>query len=199
MAAPRLWFTAMTIDAEKAALRAAALRARARLDPGMGEDLAAIVLREMPPPPGSVVSGVWPMTGEMDLLPLMLALAGLGHRVVLPETPPLGAPLRFRIWHPGCAMVRERFGTFRPEGDYAVPDLLFVPLLAFDRSGARLGYGGGYYDRTLAALPGAAAIGFGYAAQEMERVPVDAHDRRLAFIATEREIIRTTREGLKAQ
>ncbi len=178
-----------TIAEQKAALRERALRLRTAFDPAAGEQLADLVLCRVPLAPGSVVAGVWPLPGEMDLRPLLHALAGIGHRVVLPETPPLGRPLTFRTWSPGCPMVRERFGTFRPTGDAAVPDVLFVPLLAFDRSGARLGYGGGYYDRTLAALPNAQAVGFGYAAQEVERVPATVLDYRLPLIVTEQDVI----------
>ena len=87
-------------------------------------------------------------------------------------------------------MVRERFGTFRPKGEIGTPAVLFVPLLAFDRTGHRLGYGGGYYDRTLAALPGARAIGCAFAAQELDAVPAGAHDMRLEAVATERGLIR---------
>jgi 5-formyltetrahydrofolate cyclo-ligase len=82
-------------------------------------------------------------------------------------------------------MVPERFGTQRPDGRVAEPGVIFVPLLAFDRRGYRLGYGGGYYDRTLIGLPHARAIGFGYAAQRVEHVPHEAHDIRLPRIATE--------------
>ncbi len=182
----------MSIAKQKAALRERALRLRTASDPAAGNQLADLVLRNVPLAPGSIVAGVWPLPGEMDLRPLLHALAGMGHQVVLPETPPLGRPLTFRTWSPGCQMVPERFGTLRPTGEAAVPDLLFVPLLAFDRSGARLGYGGGYYDRTLAALPYAQAIGFGYAAQEVERVPTTVLDYRLPRIVTEQEIICTS-------
>ena len=186
MAAPYL----TTIE-DKAALRERALRLRMGFDPDAGTRLAAVVLRDLPPARGHVVAGVWPIPGEMDLRPLLHALAERGHRIVLPETPPRGEPLSFRIWYPGCPMVRESSGTFRSTGERATPDMLFVPLLAFDRTGARLGYGGGYYDRTLAGLPDALAVGFGYAAQEVSRVPVAAHDCRLPFVATEQEVIRT--------
>jgi 5-formyltetrahydrofolate cyclo-ligase len=126
----------------------------------------------------------------MDLRPLLLALHGRGHPIVLPQTPPRGAPLLFRSWHPGSAMIRERFGTFYPDGPLAAPGVVFVPLVGFDRTGARLGYGGGYYDRTLAALPGVLAIGYGHAAQEVPAIPTEPHDWRLPIIVTEREIIR---------
>ena len=182
----------MTLSDQKSALRVRALQARAGFDPNAGERLAAMVLGGLRPACGRVVGGVWPMPGEMDLRPLLLALHRLGNPVVLPETPPRGQALIFRLWHPGAEMVRERFGTFRPTGDTATPDLLFVPLLAFDRKGGRLGYGGGYYDRTLAAFDGIQATGYGYAAQEVAQVPMEPHDRRLTTIVTESEIIRTT-------
>lgn len=178
------------LAAAKRAARSAALARRAGLDPALGRVLGERLLAEMPPPAGAVVSGFWPMGPEIDIRPLLEALHGRGHRVVLPETPPRGNPLIFRLWHPGMAMVPERFGTLRPTGGVLAPDWLLVPLLAFDRAGRRLGYGGGYYDRTLAALPGAVAIGVGWAAQEVEEVPADALDARLDAVATERGVLR---------
>jgi 5-formyltetrahydrofolate cyclo-ligase len=148
------------------------------------------VLREMPPPAGAAVSGFWPMAGEIDIRPLLTALHAKGHVVLLPATPPLGNPLIFHVWQPGAAMRRERFGTHRPDGPVGVPDWLFVPLLAFDRTGRRLGYGGGYYDRTLAGLPGAVAVGCAFAAQELDAVPAGEYDAPLAAVATERGILR---------
>jgi 5-formyltetrahydrofolate cyclo-ligase len=149
------------------------------------------VLRACSPPPGAVVSGVWPLDNEIDLRPLMRALHTRGHPIVLPVTPPKGQPLTFRRWRPGDTLVRERFGTLRPIGEEMVPEFLLVPLLAFDRRLHRLGYGAGYYDRTLALLPpGRFALGCGFAAQEMDAVPVGPHDVALDAIATERGIIR---------
>ncbi len=143
----------------------------------------------MPPQPGAVVAGFWPMPGEIDIRPLLIELDARGHRVLLPETPPLGQKLIFRHWHPGAAMVRERFGTHRPDGEVGVPNYVLVPLLGFDRFGHRLGYGGGYYDRTLAALPGAVKVGCAFAAQQLERLPVAAFDVRLNAVATEFGVI----------
>ena len=119
-----------------------------------GQALARHVLERCRFPDTAAIAGFWPMGREINIRPLLVALAESGRAVLLPETPPRGQPLRFRRWRPGCAMVPERFGTLRPDGEVAVPGLLLVPLLAFDRAGRRLGYGGGYYDRTLAALPG---------------------------------------------
>lgn len=130
------------------------------------------------------------MGAEIDIRSLLLTLHGNGHPILLPATPARGNPLIFRHWRPGMALEREHFGTMRPTGEVAVPDWLLVPLLAFDRAGRRLGYGGGYYDRTLAALPRAVAVGVGWAAQEMAQVPAGPLDIRLHAIATEREVIR---------
>jgi 5-formyltetrahydrofolate cyclo-ligase len=173
----------------KAALRAEMLALRRGFDPAAGAALAGIALRDMPLPAGAVVAGVWPLPGELDLRPLLVALHGRGHPIVLPQTPRRGNPLIFRRWSPGDAMIPERFGTQRPDGPEAAPDVILVPLLAFDGRGNRLGYGGGYYDCTLAALPDREAIGFAYAAQEVAEVPTEPHDRPLRRILTEERIL----------
>jgi len=173
----------------KAAARTRAVAARAACDPGLGVRLAGHVLRHAPPPAGAVVAGFWPLPGEIDIRPLLHALVQRGHAVLLPFTPPRGQPLVFRRWRPGDAMAAGRFGTPTPIGEMMVPDMLLVPLLAFDRRGHRLGYGAGYYDRTLATLPRAGTLGCAFAAQELDSVPAGPQDVRLAAIATERGII----------
>ena len=110
--------------------------------------------------------------------------------MALPHTPPRGQALRFHRWRPGDRLRVERFGTMASDGPEVRPTILLVPLLAFDRRGHRLGYGGGYYDRTLAGLPDALTIGCAFAAQEMGEVPVGAFDKALHFIATERGVTR---------
>jgi 5-formyltetrahydrofolate cyclo-ligase len=177
------------LELRKRVARTAALAARAGCDPAWGAQLAGHVLRETPPAAGTVVSGFWPLAGEIDVRPLLRALAARGHPVALPATPPRGEALRFRLWREGEPMEREPFGTFRPTGPEIVPDFLLVPLLAFDRRGRRLGYGGGYYDRTLAALPRAARLGVGFAAQEVAVVPAGPLDVLLPAVATERGIV----------
>lgn len=185
MAAPHF----SLVELKKAA-RARALAARQGCDPALGQALARHVMESGIIPPGAVVSGFWPMAGEIDIKPLLAALHAGAHRVLLPQTPPLGQPLLFRRWTPETRMIRERFGTYRPDGEIDTPDVLLVPLLAFDRHGHRLGYGGGYYDRTLAGLPGRPAIGCAFSAQELDAVPVDDYDAPLTAVATERGFIR---------
>jgi 5-formyltetrahydrofolate cyclo-ligase len=144
----------------------------------------------MPPAPGAIVAGFLPIRDEIDILPALHALSERGHPIVLPETPRRGLPLLFRLWRAGDTLVEGRFGTSHPVGAEAVPDVLLVPLLAFDRRGHRLGYGAGYYDRTLAKLPAALAIGCAYAAQELDEVPAGPYDAPLHAVATERGVIR---------
>ena len=181
MAAPHL------ITLKKAAREAASL-ARLGGDSAWGMRLAGHVLWRCPPPPGSAVAGFWPLPGEVDLRPLLLALAGRGHRILLPETTPRGECLRFRRWRPGAALVPGRWGTLHPEGEEAEPDFVLVPLLAWDGAGRRLGYGGGYYDRTLAALPGRFRLGCAFACQKVEEVPAGPDDALLDAVATEQGV-----------
>ncbi|WP_242481941.1 5-formyltetrahydrofolate cyclo-ligase [Paracraurococcus ruber] len=175
----------------KAEARRLALARREGCDPALGAQLAAHVLRDWLPPAGAVVAGFWPMGPEIDIRPLLLALQDRGHPVVLPVTPKRGQPLTFRRWRPGEPLARGRFGTQHPAaGETLAPEFLLVPLLAFDRAGRRLGYGAGYYDRTLAGLPGAATLGCAYACQEVPEVPAGPEDVALQAIATEAGIIR---------
>lgn len=176
------------IDAKRA-VRARMLAAREAWDPSCGRALGEHILRETPPPAGAVVSGFWPIGHEIDIRPLLQLLHERGHSIVLPETPKRGNPLIFRLWQPGGVMVPERFGTSRPDGPIAAPDFLLVPLLAFDRRGYRVGYGAGYYDRTLATLPGRFRLGVAYAASELDEVPAGPYDEKLDAVATERGVI----------
>ena len=174
-----------SISATKAAARAAALKLRAGCDPALGMQLADHVLRDCPPPAGAIVAGFWPLEGEIDIRDLLHRLAETGHEIALPETPALGLPLKFRTWLPGDPLVAGRFRTMHPEGSVVVPDFILMPLLAFDAKGNRLGYGGGYYDRTLARLPNAFRLGCAFSTQEIEDVPVGPNDLKLHAVATE--------------
>jgi 5-formyltetrahydrofolate cyclo-ligase len=179
-----------SIDDAKRAMRTERIAARAGVDPiAGGQALTEVVLKYCPPPAEAVVSGFWPMGQEIDIRPLLFALHARGHIIVLPVTPKRGNPLSFRAWRPGDAMVAERFGTMRPTGEEISPDFVLVPLLAFDRRGGRLGYGAGFYDRTLTGLSRRFALGCAYAAQEVAEVPMGPGDVRLDAVATDRELV----------
>ena len=140
------------------------------------------------------MAGYWPLRDEMDPRPVLSALAARGQRLCLPVVVEAGAALAFRAWQPDAPLEPAAFGTRVPGPDCpaVAPDILLVPLLAFDRRGRRLGYGGGFYDRTLAALRGRRAIvavGLAFAAQEAAEVPVEAGDEALDRIVTEREVV----------
>ncbi len=181
------------IDAKRAA-RAAGLAAREAGDPRAGLLLAGHVLERFAPPPGTVVAGYWPLGREIDPRPLMLALAGRGHPLVLPVTGKRGTPLVFRRFRFGDRLDAGPFGTRQPgTGAEALsPDVLLVPVVAFDAAGVRIGHGAGYYDATLAVLRSRGkviALGCGHAAQRAEHLPAGPHDQRLDAIATEHGVL----------
>jgi len=178
---------------EKKRLRVQCRDTRRGIASGDAEAAARSVARrvttEIPLAPSAVVAGYWPFPDELDPRPVMTDLHAQGHVLCLPVVVAPHSALEFRAWAPGDSLVKAVFGTRVPHSDRLtlVPDVLLVPLLAFDRAGFRLGYGGGYYDRTLAALEptGAISIGIGFAIQEIKRVPRDAYDRRLNWMVTE--------------
>ena len=175
----------------KAAARKAAFAARkAAFAAGQGQaaELLADVLADHA---GAVLSGYMPMRTEIDPLPAMAAHQGpVGVPVIVEKD----AALRFRDWSPGCAMVEGEFGALIPAlGGWLEPRVLIVPLLAFDARGYRLGYGGGFYDRTLEGLRARGrvlAVGFAFAAQEVAEVPIDSTDQRLDMIVTDQGVRR---------
>jgi 5-formyltetrahydrofolate cyclo-ligase len=136
------------------------------------------------------IAGYVTIGSELDCAPALAAFAGAGATVVLPVTAGQGIRLQFRVWKPGEALERGPFGTSHPTAGAAVaePDTVLVPLLAFDGTGHRLGYGAGYYDRTLAALRLARpirAIGLAFDGQEIPQVPADGTDQPLDAVITE--------------
>lgn len=177
----------------KAAARLAAKALRAELHQagaGAARQAAAHALEAVAILRGaSAVAGYLPMRSEIDPEPAMLALHGLGYRVCAPVAETRGSPLRFRSWAPGAELGQGTLGeAFPAAGDWVEPDALLIPLLAFDAQGWRLGYGGGFYDRTLMALRArrpVAAFGFAYAGQEVEAVPHGPMDARLDGVVTE--------------
>lgn len=183
-------------DDEKKALRARMRAERARRPSTADEarDLVTNVIAALAAFPGEIVAGVWPLAGEPDLRPAWAAIHAQGRLVALPETTPLGTPLQFRKWTPDVSMIAGRYRTWHPDGPLVLPDIICVPLLAFDARLNRLGYGGGYYDRTLAMLS-CAAIGVAFSWQEVAHVPTGAFDQPLDRIVTERRVFQREQKG----
>jgi 5-formyltetrahydrofolate cyclo-ligase len=144
--------------------------------------------------PGAIVAGFMPMKSEINPLPLMRKLAAAGARLALPAVAGAGKPLIMRAWAFGEPLAAGVWGIREPEpaAPVVAPDILIVPLLAFDRAGHRIGYGAGYYDLTIAALrakQAVVAIGVAFAAQEIAAVPASPRDAPLDLVLTEREVI----------
>ena len=150
-----------------------------------------------PRPKGAVVSGFAPLADEFRAWPLLRRLAAEGYRLALPVMQGKGKPLVFRAWTPGDAMDSGVWGIAKPKADKAAlePDILIVPLLAFDPRGWRLGYGGGFYDRTLKGLRArkvVVAVGLAHDEQEVDAVPHLDYDQRLDWVLTPSGPIRCT-------
>lgn len=177
------------IAAAKDVARVAAIARRSGSDPMVGKRLADHVLTGIAFAPGAAVAGYSPIHDEIDVRPLLQALSHRGHPIALPVTGRRGEPLVFRAWRPGDPLLPGGFGTSHPDGPEITPAVLLMPLLAFDRHGNRLGYGGGFYDRTAARLPSALRIGCAFAVQELDRVPTGPYDQRLHAVATENGLI----------
>jgi 5-formyltetrahydrofolate cyclo-ligase len=144
--------------------------------------------------PGVVVSGFSPMRSEISPVPLMRKFANAGARLALPVVAGKGKPLIMREWAFGEPLTSGVWGIRepKPEASEVAPDILLVPLLAFDRRGHRIGYGAGYYDMTITALRACKsiiAVGIAFAAQEIDAVPDTPRDARLDLVLTEREVV----------
>ncbi len=149
--------------------------------------ISLMLLHALPVRPGSVVGICWPMKGEYDARPLMRLLRRQGVKSALPVVVQRNQPLVFRHWEPGVSMKQGVLGIAYPDGTpQVVPNILLVPLVGFGRAGDRLGYGGGYFDRTLAALePQPLSIGVGFELSRVETIFPQAHDVLLDAIVTE--------------
>jgi len=180
----------------KQAARVQAREARARYHAERGPAAAASIashllslLPDLRPGP-LTIAGYHPKGDEADVLPALSALANAGQATALPVVMGRAWPLVFRLWRPGHPLVPGAFRIMEPMGDAPLvqPDIVLVPLLAFDQAGYRLGYGGGFYDRTLEVLRAEAptlAVGIGYAGQGVDKLPIDAYDQKLDWIVTE--------------
>jgi 5-formyltetrahydrofolate cyclo-ligase len=185
----------MTLFDEKRSFRSAMLAWRASLTEDQrrrsADDLVTAFQRERPFGTVAVVSGFWPIKDEIDIRPLMAELSRSGCRLALPVVQGRGKPLLFRAWQPGDPLEAGVFGTLQPNAQREAlePDALIVPLLACDEQGWRLGYGGGFYDRTLAGLRArrrVTAAGVGFAGQLVPAVPHGPDDQRLDWLLTNR-------------
>ncbi len=145
---------------------------------------------------GVPVASYMAMRSEIDPTPAMEEAVAHGP-VGVPVIMGPGQPLRFRCWEPGVAMVDGGFGALIPQtGDWMIPEIVIVPLVAFDRAGGRLGYGGGFYDRTLEGLRARGpvlAVGFAWSAQEEQALPLESTDQPLDLIVTEAGVITPSR------
>ncbi|QDL99001.1 5-formyltetrahydrofolate cyclo-ligase [Rhodopseudomonas palustris] len=181
----------------KTALRAAALARRSALSEDDRRAAATAIaaggvpvsLRE-----GAVVAGYAPIRGELDPFPLMRALAAGGARLALPVVARQGTPLTFRAWRDGDGLQRSALGIREPSPDApeVTPDIVLVPLAAFDASGHRIGYGAGHYDCTLEYLRAqgpVVAIGLAFAMQQIPAVPAASHDVVLDYVLTEQGLL----------
>ncbi|MEM1352506.1 MAG: 5-formyltetrahydrofolate cyclo-ligase [Pseudomonadota bacterium] len=158
-------------------------------DPGTGAGhLSALIAGHR----GVPLAGYMPIRTEINPLPAMAEASAYGP-VGVPVIEGEGQPLRFALWEPEMPMISGPFGARIPEECvFFEPEILIVPLVAFDAQGGRLGYGGGFYDRTLEALRAARAtlaVGFAYAAQEARALPLERTDQPLDLIVTEEKII----------
>lgn len=181
----------------KTELRIAALARRSALGEAYCDTAArALASHAFPLPitPGAIVAGYSPIRSEIDPVPLMQSLATQGARLALPVIIARDEPLMFRVWDAASALVAGSLGILEPppEAPQLMPDILLVPLAAFDRAGHRIGYGAGHYDRTFAqlrAIKPFTAIGLAFDTQEIESIPMQPHDVALDYVLTETRVI----------
>ena len=162
--------------------------------PDAGAQLVQRLLELLMPVRGISIAGYMTLGDELDCAPSLSALHANGARLALPVTAGPGQELQFRAWTPGAALENGPFGTLHPVASAPLvePDILLVPLVAFDAAGHRLGYGSGFYDRTLAALRARRdllAIGLAYDGQEVPSIMADENDQRLNAVITEARVL----------
>jgi 5-formyltetrahydrofolate cyclo-ligase len=186
----------MTASASKGDLRAAVLAKRDALsDEQRAEAAQALAKRKLPFEilAGTIVSGYSPIRNEIDPAPLMRKLAEAGARLALPAVMARGKALAFRAWSPDDRLMLGPLGIPEPSPAAAelIPDIMLVPLAAFDSEGHRIGYGAGHYDYTLAHLrkmKAISAIGIAFAVQQIKAVPALPHDVALDYVLTEKKV-----------
>lgn len=180
------------IEEQKATLRRKAHAARAALSDDFRADAALAVagffFDQIAFGAEDVVAGYWRIRDELDCKPILVRLLDSGQKVVLPVVMGQEAPLDLRVWEADTPLYEAGFGTLAPSdlAPRAVPDLVLMPLLGFDAAGTRLGYGGGYYDRTLATMARKPLlVGLAFDIQELSSIPRQDHDVPLDAVVTE--------------
>lgn len=180
------------IEDAKAALRLEAHAARSALSLAQRTEAAATVAQlffeDIALRSSDVVAAYWRIRDELDCQPILVRLMDSNQTVVLPVVVGAEQPLELRVWEQGASLYEAGFGTLAPSelAPQTEPDIVIMPLLGFDSQGTRLGYGGGYYDRTLAHMNKTPKlIGLAFAAQELDSIPRDSHDVPLDAIITE--------------
>jgi 5-formyltetrahydrofolate cyclo-ligase len=180
------------IEDAKAALRLKARTTRAAISPATRAEAAKAVsthfFNAVPLAPGDVVAGYWRIKDEMDCQHILVRLMDSYQPVCLPAVLGDDEPLELRLWEQGAPLYEAGFGTLAPAelAPHVEPDIIIMPLLGFDKRGTRLGYGGGYYDRTLARLSKKPRlVGIAFAAQEIDDIPREPHDVPLDVVVTE--------------
>jgi 5-formyltetrahydrofolate cyclo-ligase len=187
----------LTDALSKAALRAEALARRAGVTEPQARAFATRLAEtgaDFAAARGAkIASAFWAIKDEVATLPLLQRLAARGIATALPVMQGFRKPLEFRLWAPGAPLAEAKWGIMEPVPAAEVfPDLLFVPVAGFDRAGNRLGYGAGFYDRTLARLrrkQRIAAVGVAYGVQEFPAIPAESYDEKLDYVLTDREWI----------
>jgi 5-formyltetrahydrofolate cyclo-ligase len=180
------------IEDAKAALRTKAHAGRAAIPnsarAGAAKSVAEHFFKAVPLGPRDIVAGYWRIKDEMDCQPILIRLMDSFQPVCLPVVLGDDLPLELRLWEQGAALYEAGFGTLAPSelSPQVEPDVIVMPLLGFDKRGTRLGYGGGYYDRTLERLSKRPRlVGIAFAAQEIDLIPHEPHDIPLDMIVTE--------------
>lgn len=180
------------LEEQKAKLRQEALARRLAVPQADRADAsrvaADVFLDGVPLQSDQIVALYWPIRDEIDCKPLLTRLMDSGQKIALPVVTGEDEPLQLRLWEDGQPLYPSGFGTLAPSeiAPIVAPDIVVIPLLAFDRRGTRLGYGKGYYDRTLAAIDKKPLlVGYAFSAQELDFIPRLDHDLPLDLLVTE--------------
>jgi len=188
--------------AERRRLRERLIAARMAMDETTHATASAAIAHALaalfPPERQTLVGGYWPIRREFDCLPYLQTVLGRGGAVALPVVMAADAPLAFWPWRPGARMTAGPLKIPEPaEGSAVRPSLLLIPLVGFDGGGHRLGYGGGYYDRTLAATEPErpVTVGLGFELGRIDSLAPEPHDMRLDYVITEAGVISLTARG----